>query len=62
MNLNKVRTVIGEVVLLTHHARILYLSFIFSLNIGVMGVLTLLLVRIFFGFALVFLLSSRLLI
>jgi len=47
------------VVLLTHHARIVYLSF--SPNIGVLCVFTLLMVRICFGFTLVFLLSSGLL-
>jgi len=59
MNLGKAREVFGEVVLLTFHARIFYLSFIFSPNIRVLSVFTLLLVRIFFGFTLVFLLSSK---
>jgi hypothetical protein len=47
MNLGKMRAIFGEVVLLTHHARILYLSLIFSPNIRVLSVCTLLLVRRF---------------
>jgi hypothetical protein len=49
MNLDKEREIFGEVVLLTYHARIFFLSF--DPNIEVLGFCTLLLVRIFFVYS-----------
>jgi hypothetical protein len=57
-----VREVFGKVVLLTHHTRIFYLSFVFSPNIGVLGFLACLFRRILlFLIVIIFLLPSRLL-